>query len=121
MLLKFSNIIGRFSLGLKKLISSKFLIHRLNIACIFFFDAFFIFFDRHNMKNILLLGATGSIGDSVLSVIEQNNEKEIFQQKLKLNPIKNKLYKLKICVVFLNPAQLQKYFEHLLLKLNLSQ
>mgnify|MGYP001208214032 FL=1 len=27
------------------------------------------------MKNILLLGATGSIGDSVLSVIEQNNEK----------------------------------------------
>ena len=27
------------------------------------------------MKNILLLGATGSIGDSVLSVIKQNNEK----------------------------------------------
>ena len=30
------------------------------------------------MKNILLLGATGSIGDSVLSVIKQN------QQSLKL-------------------------------------
>ncbi|MAQ98157.1 MAG: 1-deoxy-D-xylulose-5-phosphate reductoisomerase [Gammaproteobacteria bacterium] len=27
------------------------------------------------MKNILLLGATGSIGDSVLSVIKQNNDK----------------------------------------------
>lgn len=27
------------------------------------------------MKNIILLGATGSIGDSVLSVIEQNNQK----------------------------------------------
>ena len=27
------------------------------------------------MKNILVLGATGSIGDSVLSVIEQNSEK----------------------------------------------
>ena len=27
------------------------------------------------MKNILVLGATGSIGDSVLSVIKQNNEK----------------------------------------------
>ena len=26
------------------------------------------------MKNILLLGATGSIGDNVLSVIEQNKE-----------------------------------------------
>ena len=26
------------------------------------------------MKNILLLGATGSIGDSVLSVIKQNNQ-----------------------------------------------
>ena len=27
------------------------------------------------MKNIILLGATGSIGDSVLSVIKQNNQK----------------------------------------------
>ena len=27
------------------------------------------------MKNILLLGATGSIGDSVLSVIKQNKQK----------------------------------------------
>ena len=26
------------------------------------------------MKNILLLGATGSIGDSVLNVIKQNNK-----------------------------------------------
>ena len=26
------------------------------------------------MKNILLLGATGSIGDSVLSVIQQNQK-----------------------------------------------
>ena len=33
------------------------------------------------MKNILLLGATGSIGDSVLSVIKQN------QQSLKLYAI----------------------------------
>ena len=27
------------------------------------------------MKNILFLGATGSIGDSVLSVIKQNSDK----------------------------------------------
>ena len=27
------------------------------------------------MKNIIILGATGSIGDSVLSVISQNKEK----------------------------------------------
>ena len=27
------------------------------------------------MKNILLLGATGSIGDSVLNVISQNEDK----------------------------------------------
>ena len=27
------------------------------------------------MKNILLLGATGSIGKSVLSIIEQNDQK----------------------------------------------
>ena len=59
--------------------------------------------------------------ENIILLIEQNNEKEIFQQKLKLNPIKNKLNKLKIYVVFLNPAQLQKYFERLLLKLNLSQ
>ena len=27
------------------------------------------------MKNILILGATGSIGDSVMSVIKQNSDK----------------------------------------------
>ena len=38
------------------------------------------------MKNILVLGATGSIGDSVLSVIEQNSEK--------LDKIDEKLYQI---------------------------
>ena len=39
------------------------------------------------MKNILLLGATGSIGDSVLKVISQNKDiskKEIYNYCLKL-------------------------------------
>ena len=50
MFLKFSSIMGFFSLGLKKFISSKFLIQRLDISSISFLDADLIFFDFMNLE-----------------------------------------------------------------------
>ena len=50
------------------------------------------------MKNILLLGATGSIGDSVLSVIEQN------QQSLNLYAITLDSNTSKACLLYTSPS-----------------
>ena len=44
--------------------------------------------------------------------IDEKNEIKECQKKSKINLIKNKLNKLKRCIVSLNPVLLQRYFEH---------
>ena len=51
-------------------------------------------------------------------IIVEKNKIRISLKILRLNLMLNKLNKLKKHVVFLNPAQLQRYFVHLLLILN---